>query len=88
MAGCPGERNGNDHTAGKNNPLGALEGSLVCLVKERLREILANMQKLMVKRKGINTYAYRRKNNKPKGYNRRTKLSSKKSCPIKRIVNH
>lgn len=37
-AGCPGERSGNDHTARKNNPLGTSEGSLVSLVKERLRE--------------------------------------------------
>lgn len=45
----PGERN--DHTARKNNPLGTLEGALVCLVKERLREdTLANVTKLMVKR--------------------------------------
>lgn len=46
----PGERNGSDHPANKNNPLGTLEGILVYLVKERLRgDILANVKELMVK---------------------------------------
>lgn len=37
-------RNGNDHRAAKNDPLGPLEGSLVSLVKERLGgHILVNI---------------------------------------------
>lgn len=32
----------------------------------------------------MSCYNYRRKNNKPKGFNRRTK----NRCPIKRVVNH